>query len=154
MSRLTKFTLRYHPNSSERLGFLCYSFVNPAKRCSFRKTASAIQDGNGRRLAANRGDSGRTQSPRVCLKYSTVRRGFQNRANTMQASGTSTAALRIVAAGLYFCPFAGVVELADTRDSKSRGINFPCGFESHLRYRRTPCSYGVFFFVATVAVAE
>ena len=48
--------------------------------------------------------------------------------------GTPTAALRNATAGLYSCPFAGVVELADTRDSKSRGINFPCGFKSHLRY--------------------
>ena len=29
---------------------------------------------------------------------------------------------------------AGVAESADARDSKSRGINFPCGFKSHLRY--------------------
>ena len=27
-----------------------------------------------------------------------------------------------------------MAESADARDSKSRGINFPCGFKSHLRY--------------------
>ena len=36
--------------------------------------------------------------------------------------------------GIILPEHAGVVELADTRDSKSRGINFPCGFKSHLRY--------------------
>src|SRR5262245_66321793 len=28
---------------------------------------------------------------------------------------------------------AGVVKLADARDSKSRGVHPPCGFDSHLR---------------------
>jgi hypothetical protein len=29
---------------------------------------------------------------------------------------------------------AGVVKLADARDSKSRGVHSPCGFDSHLRH--------------------
>lgn len=30
---------------------------------------------------------------------------------------------------------AGVVKLADARDSKSRGVHAPCGFDSHLRHQ-------------------
>ena len=30
---------------------------------------------------------------------------------------------------------AGVVKLADARDSKSRGVYAPCGFDSHLRHQ-------------------
>ena len=30
---------------------------------------------------------------------------------------------------------AGVVKLADARDSKSRGLYRPCGFDSHLRHQ-------------------
>ena len=30
---------------------------------------------------------------------------------------------------------AGVVKLADARDSKSRGVHPPCGFDSHLRHQ-------------------
>ena len=29
---------------------------------------------------------------------------------------------------------AGVAKLADARDSKSRGVQAPCGFDSHLRH--------------------
>jgi hypothetical protein len=29
---------------------------------------------------------------------------------------------------------AGVAELADARDSKSRGIHFSCGFDPHLQH--------------------
>src|SRR5581483_362494 len=32
---------------------------------------------------------------------------------------------------------AGVVKLADARDSKSRGVYAPCGFDSHLRHHQT-----------------
>ena len=30
---------------------------------------------------------------------------------------------------------AGVAELADARDSKSRGIHFSCGFDPHLQHQ-------------------
>jgi hypothetical protein len=33
---------------------------------------------------------------------------------------------------------AGVVKLADARDSKSRGVHSPCGFDSHLRHQQSP----------------
>ena len=35
---------------------------------------------------------------------------------------------------------AGVVKLADARDSKSRGVHSPCGFDSHLRHHPRPSS--------------
>jgi hypothetical protein len=35
---------------------------------------------------------------------------------------------------LIFALRAGVVKLADARDSKSRGVHSPCGFDSHLRH--------------------
>ena len=31
---------------------------------------------------------------------------------------------------------AGVAKLADARDSKSRGLQGPCGFDPHLRHHR------------------
>ena len=33
-----------------------------------------------------------------------------------------------------FTPCAGVVKLADARDSKSRGVHSPCRFDSDLRH--------------------
>ena len=59
-------------------------------------------------------------------------RGPENhyRPNLLQ-NGSSVA---VSSCGTILPDHAGVVELADTRDSKSRGINFPCGFESRLRY--------------------
>lgn len=33
---------------------------------------------------------------------------------------------------------AGVAELADARDSKSRGPQGPCGFDSHPRHQAAP----------------
>ena len=33
---------------------------------------------------------------------------------------------------------AGVAELADARDSKSRGIHFSCGFDPHLQHQLFP----------------
>jgi hypothetical protein len=36
---------------------------------------------------------------------------------------------------------AGVVKLADARDSKSRGVHSPCGFDSHLRHQ-TSLAFG------------
>src|SRR5881396_1941710 len=33
---------------------------------------------------------------------------------------------------------AGVAKLADARDSKSRGLQGPCGFDPHLRHQRPP----------------
>ena len=36
----------------------------------------------------------------------------------------------------FFRTHAGVAELADARDSKSRGIHFSCGFDPHLQYHR------------------
>ena len=38
-------------------------------------------------------------------------------------------------------PPAGVVKLADARDSKSRGVHSPCGFDSHLRHQ-TSLAFG------------
>ena len=34
-------------------------------------------------------------------------------------------------------PRAGVAKLADARDSKSRGLQGPCGFDPHLRHHRS-----------------
>ena len=42
---------------------------------------------------------------------------------------------RVRAGILRVLPWAGVVKLADARDSKSRGVHSPCRFDSDLRHQ-------------------
>ena len=55
-----------------------------------------------------------------------------------RAGGTQPLARRPDRRGLVywaFTPRAGVVKLADARDSKSRGVHSPCRFDSDLRHQ-------------------
>ena len=85
-------------------------------------------------------DCTRTRLLRGCGRHPVV----QGQANGDAAASRSrtrstvrdTEAVTLVAILVRFLHSAGVAELADARDSKSRGLHWSCGFDPHLQHQR------------------